>query len=113
MVIWRPDMEELVGLAHKAKYCPSEFARLLNLSEWQLHRRFHRMFKCTPGDWLAEQQLKKAKACLWAEGFAKGAAAETGFEHASNFCRWFKRRTGMTPTAYARRCLERGEEVAA
>lgn len=76
-------------------------AACCNMSEVYFRRLFVATYKTTPRQYLIDIRLHKAKALL-SEGTKKiGAVAEScGFSSPYHFCRIFKEKTGLTPTAY-------------
>lgn len=79
-------------------------AKLCNISEVYLRKLFNKHFKTTPKQYLCEIRLQNAKQLL-SEGVLKisAIADECGFESSYNFCRFFKLKTGLTPTEYMRK----------
>ena len=80
----------------------SVLAKQCNISEVYLRKLFNRHLKTTPGQYLAEIRLQKAKQLL-AEGALKisSVAEECGFSNPYHFSRFFKQYTGMSPTEYS------------
>ena len=76
-------------------------AELCNISEVYLRKLFLRHLKTTPKQYITEIRLTKANQLL-SEGVLKvGAVAEEcGFSNPYHFCRLFKQKNGITPSAY-------------
>lgn len=78
-------------------------ARHASMNKFVLVRAFRRVFGTTPHAYLMAVRLERARALL-AEGMRSiDASAATGFADQAHFSRWFKRRYGVTPAAYAGR----------
>jgi AraC-like DNA-binding protein len=78
-------------------------ARHASMNKFVLVRAFRRVFGTTPHAYLMAVRLERARALL-ADGMRSiDASAATGFADQAHFSRWFKRRYGMTPAAYAGR----------
>lgn len=72
-----------------------------NISEIYLRKLFNKHLKTTPKQYISEIRLQKAKQLL-SEGALKisSISEECGFQSSYNFCRFFKEKTGLTPTEY-------------
>lgn len=72
-----------------------------NISEIYLRKLFNKHLKTTPKQYISEIRLQKAKQLL-SEGSLKinSISEECGFQSSYNFCRFFKEKTGLTPTEY-------------
>ncbi len=76
-------------------------AKECNMSEIYLRKLFNKHLKTTPKQYISEIRLQKAKQLL-SEGNLKinSISEECGFQSSYNFCRFFKVKTGLTPTDY-------------
>ena len=96
--------EQVQAIAQGAEAAPSlvHLAAPLGLSPTQLLRRYAQAYGLPPHAHIRELRLRRAGALLRAGGTPAGVAVATGFADQSHLTRWFKRRTGVTPAAYAR-----------
>jgi AraC-like DNA-binding protein len=78
-------------------------ARHASMNKFVLVRAFRRAFGTTPHAYLMAVRLDRARALLAAGMRSADASAATGFADQAHFSRWFKRRYGVTPAAYAGR----------
>jgi AraC-like DNA-binding protein len=78
-------------------------ARHASMNKFVLVRAFRRAFGTTPHAYLMAVRLERARALLAAGMRSADASATTGFADQAHFSRWFKRRYGVTPAAYAGR----------
>lgn len=78
-------------------------ARHASMNKFVLLRAFRRVFGTTPHAYLMAVRLERARALLAAGMRSVDASAATGFADQAHFSRWFKRRYGVTPAAYAGR----------
>jgi len=78
-------------------------SRECNISEVYLRKLFKKHLNTTPKQYISEIRLQKAKQLL-SEGILKinAVSEECGFDSSYNFCRFFKEKTGITPTDYTR-----------
>jgi len=76
-------------------------AEICNISEVYLRKLFLKHLKTTPKQYISEIRLSKAKQLL-ADGFLSNTAIaeQCGFSSSYNFSRFFKDKTGITPTEY-------------
>jgi len=80
-----------------------EIAKHLGISEVYLRKQFQAYYHTTPKQYVLEVRIRKAKQLLVDTPFTVAAIAEEcGFSSAYHFCRCFKKRTGKTPTQYAK-----------
>lgn len=101
---WHPLMPAIRCLERcyaQAEIKNATLAACCNMSEVYFRRLFAATYQTTPRQYLIDIRLNKAKALL-TEGTEKiGAVAEAcGFSSPYHFCRIFKEKTGLTPTAY-------------
>jgi AraC-like DNA-binding protein len=92
-------------LAIKVDWSASRLAQECGVSLRTLERHFRDQLHVSPKTWLVEERDKKAIELL-KNGFSiKEAAANTGYQNTSTFCREFKRRQGQSPTtSLAKHC---------
>lgn len=79
----------------------TEYAQLANRSLSAFKRDFKEFYASTPGKWLAEKRLKRAKT--YVETTPKTIseiAFENGFDNLSHFSRVFKEKYGVAPSYY-------------
>lgn len=78
-------------------------ARECKISEIYFRNLFASQFKTTPKQFIIGLRIQKAKQLL-TEGILKinVVAQQCGFSNPYHFCRVFKEKTGLTPTAYAK-----------
>lgn len=76
-------------------------ARECKISEVYFRKLFLRHFKTTPKQFVMDVRIQKAKQLL-EEGSIKinFVAEQCGFASPYHFCRFFKKKTGITPTEY-------------
>lgn len=76
-------------------------AKECNISEIYLRKLFNKHLKTTPKQYISEIRLQKAKQLL-SEGTLKinSISEECGFRSSYHFYRFFKEKTGLTPTEY-------------
>lgn len=79
-----------------------QFAGKTAMSRAQLHRKLKALTDTSPGDFLRQFRLERAKQLLLAGGFQVSEIAyQTGFNNLSNFTRSFKEFTGVTPSEFS------------
>ncbi|WFB35179.1 AraC family transcriptional regulator [Kiritimatiellota bacterium B12222] len=85
-----------------------ELAAAVGLSCSQFSRRFYKMFKLSPRDFLLAQRVEKAGTLLRESQMTVGEIAESlGYRDVGYFSRQFKQKTGRSPLAYRKRVLHR------
>jgi len=79
-------------------------ADICNISEVYFRKLFNKHLKTTPKQYISEIRLQKAKQLL-SDGIIKISAIseECGFQSSYNFCRFFKKKTGVTPSEYMKK----------
>jgi AraC-like DNA-binding protein len=85
-----------------------DVAAAADLSSSHLSALFKRQFGVSPIEHLLRVRLREAKLLLARGLRIKDVASRTGFRSQHYFCRLFHRRTGTTPTAFARAARRRG-----
>jgi AraC family transcriptional regulator, exoenzyme S synthesis regulatory protein ExsA len=84
------------------------YAKMTNRSVSSFKRDFQSLFNTTPGRWLTEKKLEKAKTLLLqTDSSISEIAFESGFENTAHFSRLFKQKTGTSPLEYRRRASQR------
>jgi AraC-like DNA-binding protein len=91
-------LARLSTLAPGCDYNSAKLARTLDISQRHLHRLFAAALACSPGSWLKEQRLHRARHLLASARSVKEVAYVLGFRHVSQFSRDFRKRFGMTPS---------------
>jgi AraC family transcriptional regulator, exoenzyme S synthesis regulatory protein ExsA len=77
------------------------YARMTNRSVSSFKRDFQSIYKTTPGRWLIEKKLERARRLLLETDMPVSELAfESGFENTAHFNRIFKQKSGMTPLHY-------------
>jgi transcriptional regulator GlxA family with amidase domain len=89
----------LAELAADCDYNARRIAQRLNISSRHLQRVFKARMQATPGVWLREQRLQRARQMLAGACSVKRVAYSLGFQQASQFSRDFKARFGYPPSA--------------
>ncbi len=81
-----------------------ELAGAANVSVRRLHERFTAELRQTPMDYLRDLRLARAETLLRESTLSSSEIAEScGFYDHAHFCRLFKRKTGLTPSAFRRK----------
>jgi len=79
----------------------SEIAENVQISEVHLRRLFQQTYGTSPGKYITNARIAKAKSMLGlAEMQIRDIALQTGFSSTAYFCSAFKAATGMTPAHY-------------
>ena len=82
-------------------------------SKFHFIRTFKSIYTNTPHQYLIAVRLQKAKALLETGLSVTGVCLSVGFDSLGSFTALFKRRTGLTPSAYQRDRLARKQQIAA
>jgi AraC family transcriptional regulator, exoenzyme S synthesis regulatory protein ExsA len=83
------------------------YAKLTNRSVSSFKRDFQALYNTTPGRWLMEKKLDRAKHLLLQTDISIGNVAfESGFENTAHFSRLFKQKTQLTPMEYRKKAME-------
>jgi signal transduction histidine kinase/AraC-like DNA-binding protein len=86
---------------NNALFGVEEFTYEIGLSRMQLHRKLKALTGNSPGDFLRQFRLEKAKQLLRLPGIQVSEVAyQTGFNNLSNFAKAFKEFTGLTPSEF-------------
>jgi len=85
-----------------------DVARAVGLSLCHFIREFRREFGCTPGRYLRERRLTRARQLLATSDFpVTDVCFAVGFESLGSFCTLFRRSEGETAAAFRARHLAR------
>ena len=83
------------------------YARMTNRSVSSFKRDFQSVYHTTPGRWLIDKKLHRAKKLLIQSDMAiSDVAYDSGFENTTHFCRLFKQKSGLTPLEYRKKSPE-------
>ena len=97
-------LKEIMETNYAYNMTIEEYAKLANRSVSSFKRDFQSLFKTTPGKWLMDMKLKRAKRLLLeTETSVTDIAFDSGFENAAHFCRLFKQKIGITPLEYRKK----------
>jgi AraC family transcriptional activator of pobA len=89
----------------------ARYARQLNLSEASLNRLCRRLAGTTAFELLQERlALEARRRLLYVGGSVAAIGRELGFDDPAYFCRFFRRRMGVSPSAFRRRPVD-GKET--
>jgi AraC-like DNA-binding protein len=78
-----------------------DVARAAGLSLYHFIREFRRAFGCTPGRYLRERRLTRARQLLAVSDLpVTEVCFAVGFESLGSFCTLFRKSEGTTPAAY-------------
>lgn len=85
-----------------------EIAQAAGISPYHFIRLFRRAFGCTPGRYLRERRLTRARQLLASSDLpVTEVCFAVGFESLGSFCTLFRRSHGDTPAAYRARQLRK------
>jgi AraC family transcriptional regulator len=100
---WLERCREILHARFRERICLDEIALAVNVHASHLARTFRQHHRCTMGEYVrrlridfACQQLASAGATLM------DVALDAGFCDQSQFCKMFKRHTGLTPSEFRR-----------
>ena len=98
-----PAIEFIEKNYHNPNLSNGQLAEKCNISEVYFRKLFTKHQSCTPKQYISEIRLQKAKQLLSENTLKVSAIAEKcGFSSANHFWRFFKEKTGLTPTEYAK-----------
>lgn len=90
-----------MNLHFKEKDCIAQAARVCEVTPRRFTDLFRESYHCTPGQYLTQLKLEKAKQLLCMPEFSLAQVAElSGFSDVYYFSKVFKADTGITPGAY-------------
>ena len=78
----------------------SGLAELIGVSQRELNRSFHDAYGESPKKYLDKLRLERAKALLIGDFTVSEVAVAAGFRDAYHFSAFFKRETGLSPSAF-------------
>jgi AraC-like DNA-binding protein len=85
-----------------------DVAAAAGLSTFHFIREFRRAFGCTPGRYLRERRLTRARQLLAVTDLSVTEICfAVGFESLGSFCTLFRKSEGATPAAYRASCAAR------
>ncbi|MDJ0366451.1 AraC family transcriptional regulator [Hymenobacter sp. H14-R3] len=95
------NLKNIIDLHKHSNLSLEELAALCHLSLSAFKRAFKKMYADNPTHYFIREKLKKAKELLTLSDLAIGEIAyEAGFNDPLYFTRLFKKREGITPTAF-------------
>ena len=98
---WLSAVRETLHAGFRDKITIAALARIAGVDPSHLSRKFRTHYGCTVGAYLRRLRLDFAAGELrQSQRPISEVAAEAGFFDQSHFARLFRRRTGMTPTAF-------------
>lgn len=86
----------------RAHFRVTKLAKDCGVSDRQLRRYFLKRFGKSPREWMALGRLEGARSLLATGKSIKEVAAQSGFNHQSNFSRSFKHHYKATPSSHWR-----------
>ena len=99
-----PDVERALHLIREQlgqRITVTDLARLLSVSRSHLEQEFVRVLGRAPGEEIRRLRIERAKELLrTSAGSVTEIAGLLGFERSCNFSEFFRKYTGMTPSAY-------------
>ena len=97
-----------MGKSLNENYSVADLANMAAMSERTFMRRFKDTTGVTPGDWLRLARLDRAKQLLEGSSVSiEMIAAECGFGTATTFRQHFRKKMGISPTAYKHRFAQK------
>lgn len=98
-----PNQQFWEALVEPSHYNPKQLAKLAGFCPRHTRRLIHRLFGCTPSDWLRKRRMDDAKVLLLKKQHqVKWIAFTLHYTHDNNFTREFKTECGMTPTQFTK-----------
>lgn len=96
--------KQLINRQLECSSCQDAIAEQLGMSYHNLRKQFYKIEGITLGAYYNERRLEIAKELLQKSEFLIFQVADAvGFSTGSNFARWFKRNTGISPTNYQKK----------
>lgn len=96
---------DLLAIHHRQIHSVADYAAMLHLSPKYFSSVIQKVIGVTAGDWIDEYLITQIKKTLTTRDTmtVQQVAFDFGFDEAASFCRFFKRKTGMTPTQYRKK----------
>jgi signal transduction histidine kinase/DNA-binding response OmpR family regulator/lipopolysaccharide biosynthesis regulator YciM len=99
-------LEKAIGLLENhyenSAFGVDEFTLEVGLSRMQLHRKLKSLTDKSPGEFIRQFRLERAKQLLSLKGMSvSDVSYRSGFNNLSNFTKVFKEYTGVTPSEFA------------
>ena len=99
-----PAIRYIEANLHDPALSNTQLAAEAGISEVYLRKLFSRHYHTTPKQYILELRLQKARQLLTqSPATVTETAEQCGFSSLYHFCRIFKKKTGLTPTQYAKR----------
>lgn len=97
-------IEEIIENNYSFNLSIEAFAKMTNRSVSSFKRDFQSIYKTTPGKWLMDKKLERAKKLLLESNDSiSNIAFDSGFENSAHFSRLFKQKTGITPIEFRKK----------
>jgi AraC-like DNA-binding protein len=95
------EITEYIDLHLNQKLNISSLCKQFHISKDSLYEAFRTELHCTVNEYISQQRLKKAKELLADTDFPIYRITEMiGFDDSAYFCRFFKQRTGSSPSTF-------------
>jgi AraC family transcriptional regulator len=100
---WLQRCREILHARFRERICLHEIAFAVNVHSSHLARSFRRQHRCTMGEYVRRLRIDFACRQLASSGTSLlDVALDAGFCDQSQFCKTFKRHTGLTPSEFRR-----------
>ena len=101
---WLRQVRDLLNEQYAADLSVETIARSVNVHPTHLCRAFRQHYHCTPGDFVRQLRIERARRCLTESDIPLAEIAlQVGYSDQSHFATAFKRLTGFTPSRFLRR----------
>ena len=108
-----PPLKEIMENNYAYNLRLEEYAKLTNRSVSSFKRDFQALYKTSPGKWLTDKKLERAKKLLLhSDARVSDVAFDSGFENTAHFSRMFRQKTGITPMEYRKAGMSRRLAIA-